>query len=138
MLGKLDNYMLFNETALSLREKRQAVLASNIANADTPNYKARDIDFSANLQAAMLRATTPQPLNTTASKHFPGPPPDGSTLPDGTPLLYRQPAQGAVDGNTVEMDAERNNFADNALRYEAGVTFINSQIKGLLAAIQGG
>jgi flagellar basal-body rod protein FlgB len=138
MLGKLDNYMLFNETALSLREKRQAVLASNIANADTPNYKARDIDFSANLQAAMQRASTPQPLNTTANKHFPGPPQDGSTLPDGTPLLYRHPMQGAVDGNTVDMDVERNNFADNALRYEAGVTFINSQIKGLLAAIQGG
>jgi flagellar basal-body rod protein FlgB len=138
MLGKLDNYLLFNETALSLREKRQAVLASNIANADTPNYKARDIDFSANLQAAMQRASTPQPLNTTAGKHFPRPPQDGSTLPDGTPLLYRTPAQGAVDGNTVDMDVERNNFADNALRYEAGVTFINSQIKGLLAAIQGG
>jgi len=138
MLGKLDNYLLFNETALSLREKRQAVLASNIANADTPNYKARDIDFSANLQEAMQRAATPQPLNTTANKHFPSPPQDGSTLPDGTPLLYRHPAQGAVDGNTVDMDVERNNFADNALRYEAGVTFINSQIKGLLAAIQGG
>ena len=57
---------------------------------------------------------------------------------DDLPLLYRTPAQGAVDGNTVDMDVERNNFADNALRYEAGVTFINSQIKGLLAAIQGG
>jgi flagellar basal-body rod protein FlgB len=138
MLGKLDNHLLFNETALSLREKRQAVLASNIANADTPNYKARDIDFSANLQAAMARASTAQPLSTTAGKHFARPPQDGSTLPDGTPLLYRTPAQGAVDGNTVDMDVERNNFADNALRYEAGVTFINSQIKGLMAAIQGG
>ena len=138
MLGKLDNYLLFNETALSLREKRQAVLASNIANADTPNYKARDIDFSANLQAALERAKNPPPLHTTAGRHFPRPPLDGSTLPDGTPLLYRTPAQGAVDGNTVDMDVERNNFADNALRYEAGVTFINSQIKGLMAAIQGG
>jgi flagellar basal-body rod protein FlgB len=138
MLGKLDNHLLFNESALSLREKRQAVLASNIANADTPNYKARDIDFSANLQQAMQRAATPQPLHTTAGKHFARPAQDGATLPDGTPLLYRHPAQGAVDGNTVDMDVERNNFADNALRYEAGVTFINSQIKGLLAAIQGG
>ncbi|SFG57891.1 flagellar basal-body rod protein FlgB [Duganella sp. CF458] len=138
MLGKLDNYLLFNETALSLREKRQAVLASNIANADTPHYKARDIDFSANLQAAMQRAATPQPLTTTANRHFPRPAQDGSTLADGTALLFRHPAQGAVDGNTVDMDVERNNFADNALRYEAGVTFINSQIKGLLAAIQGG
>jgi len=138
MLGRLDNYLQFNEAALSLREKRQAVLASNIANADTPNYKARDIDFAANLQAALQRASAPQPLNTTAAKHFPSGPQDGNTLPDGTPLLFRHPAQGAVDGNTVDMDVERNNFADNALRYEAGVTFINGQIKGLLAAIQGG
>ena len=59
-------------------------------------------------------------------------------LADGTPLLYRQPVQGAVDGNTVDMDVERNQFADNAIRYEAGITMINMQIKGLLAAIQGG
>ena len=138
MLGKLDDYLRFNETALTLREKRQAVLASNIANADTPNYKARDIDFNSALQDAMQRASAPQPLNTTAGKHYPRPPQDGNSLADGTPLLYRGVVQGAVDGNTVDMDVERNSFADNALRYEAGVTFINSQIKGLLAAIQGG
>jgi len=138
MLGKLDNHLLFNETALSLREKRQAVLASNIANADTPHFKARDIDFSSALQSALQRNSAPQPMHTTANRHFPRPPQDGSTLPDGTPLQYRGVVQGAVDGNTVDMDVERNQFADNALRYEAGVTFINSQIKGLLAAIQGG
>ena len=60
------------------------------------------------------------------------------TLADGTPLLYRAPAQGAVDGNTVDMDLERNAFADNSIRYEAAVTFLNSQIKGMLTAIQGG
>jgi flagellar basal-body rod protein FlgB len=137
MLGKLDNHLRFNELALSLRSTRQSVLASNIANADTPNYKARDIDFTSALQAALSNTAQTGTLKTTAAKHFPAPPQDGSTLPDGTPLLYRGVVQGAVDGNTVDMDVERNQFADNALRYEAGVTFINSQIKGLLTAIQG-
>ena len=91
MIGKIDDYLRFHESALSLRAQRQELLASNIANADTPNYKARDIDVN----------------------------------------------QGSVDGNTVDMDVERNQFADNALRYEAGITMINHQIKGLLAAIQG-
>ncbi len=136
MLGKLDEFMRFNETALSLRSQRQAVLASNIANADTPNYKAKDIDFTAALTSAMAGAA--QPLKTTAAKHFPVPQQGAGTLPDGTPLQYRGVVQGAVDGNTVDMDVERNQFADNALRYEAGITLINSQIKGLMAAIQGG
>jgi len=137
MLGKLDNHLRFNELALSLRSTRQSVLASNIANADTPNYKARDIDFNAALQSALKSSAPTGTLATTAQRHFPTPAPDGSTLADGTPLLYRGVVQGAVDGNTVDMDVERNQFADNALRYEAGVTFINSQIKGLMTAIQG-
>ncbi|MES2263441.1 MAG: flagellar basal body rod protein FlgB [Pseudomonadota bacterium] len=138
MLGKLDEYMRFNETALNLRSQRQSVLASNIANADTPNYKARDIDFANALQGALTRSGPVQPLKTTAGKHFPAPPQDGNVMPDGTPLQYRGVVQGAVDGNTVDMDVERNQFADNALRYEAGITLINAQIKGLMAAIQGG
>jgi flagellar basal-body rod protein FlgB len=139
MIGKLDDYLRFNETALSLRSQRQEVLASNIANADTPNYKARDIDFTNALQGALSRATQPQgPLKTTAPAHIAEGPLDGKTLPDGTPVLYRNVVQGAVDGNTVDMDTERTQFADNALRYEAGITMINHQIHNLLAAIQGG
>jgi len=149
MIGKLDDYMRFNETALSLRSTRQELLASNIANADTPNYKARDVDFAAALKGAMARKDgVPPALKGTAPQHMPGKgvvaAVGGSTggkvetLADGTPLLYRAPAQGAVDGNTVDMDLERNAFADNAIRYEAAVTFLNSQIKGMLTAIQGG
>jgi flagellar basal-body rod protein FlgB len=138
MVGKIDNYLRFNELALSLRSQRQQVLASNIANADTPHYKARDIDFSSAMQGALARTQPPAGvLNQTQPGHVGGSAQGGATLPDGTPLLYRTPAQGAVDGNTVDMDAERNQFADNALRYEAAVTMINSQIKGLLTAIQG-
>ncbi|OEZ53414.1 MULTISPECIES: flagellar basal body rod protein FlgB [unclassified Duganella] len=140
MVGKLDDYLRFNEAALGLRSQRQSVLASNIANGDTPNYKARDIDFSSALQTALDKASpsAAASLKTTASKHYPNPPQDGGTMADGTPLLYRGVVQGAVDGNTVDMDVERNQFADNAIRYEAGITAINAQIKSMMAAIQGG
>jgi flagellar basal-body rod protein FlgB len=137
MIGKLDEYLRFNETALSLRSQRQELLASNIANADTPNYKARDIDFSNALQGALARGQQGA-MATTAQGHIAGGPvaADGKALADGTPVLYRNVAQGAVDGNTVDMDTERTQFADNALRYEAGITMINHQIHNLLAAIQ--
>ncbi|MFP5391819.1 MAG: flagellar basal body rod protein FlgB [Gammaproteobacteria bacterium] len=137
MVGKLDDYLRFNETALSLRSQRQQLLASNIANADTPNFKARDIDFASALKSAVNRSGPAGQLATSAPAHMKTAQ-DGSTLPDGTPVLYRNPAQGAADGNTVDMDVERNQFADNALRYEAGITMINMQIRGLMAAIQGG
>ena len=138
MIGKLDNYLRFNETALSLRSQRQELLASNIANADTPNFKARDIDFASAMQGALSRAANPgNPLAATNARHQ-QPAADDKVLPDGTPVLYRGVVQGAVDGNTVDMDVERNQFADNALRYEAGITMINHQIRGLLAAIQNG
>ena len=140
MIGKLDDYLRFNETALSLRAQRQELLASNIANADTPNYKARDIDFSSALQGAIARnsgSAAASPLATTNAAHI-GAAADGKTLADGTPVLYRTVTQGAVDGNTVEMDTERTQFADNGLRYEAGISMINHQIRELMAAIQGG
>lgn len=137
MIGKLDDYMRFNETALSLRSQRQQLLASNIANADTPNYKARDIDFASALQGALAQTTPPAgQLGKTAPAHYAAAQ-TGNFLPNGTPVLYRNPAQGSADNNTVDMDVERNLFADNALRYEAAVTFMNSQIRGMMSAIQG-
>ncbi|MET0981255.1 MAG: flagellar basal body rod protein FlgB [Telluria sp.] len=146
MIGKLDNYLRFNEAALSLRAQRQELIASNIANADTPNFKARDIDFASAMQGALAKtagsgtgagATGAGQLAATNRSHV-QPAADGKALPDGTPVLYRGIVQGAVDGNTVDMDVERNQFADNALRYEAGITMINAQIRGLMAAIQNG
>jgi flagellar basal-body rod protein FlgB len=139
MIGKLDNYLRFNEAALSLRAQRQELIASNIANADTPNFKARDIDFASAMQGALAKAApgAANPLAATSKGHL-QPAADGKALPDGTPVLYRGVVQGAVDGNTVDMDVERNQFADNALRYEAGITMINQQIRGLMAAIQNG
>ena len=139
MLGKLDNHMRFNETALNLRSQRQELLASNIANADTPNYKARDIDFASALKGALAANTPPAGvLAKTAPGHVGGAGQRGDFLPNGTPVLYRSAAQGSADNNTVDMDVERNQFTDNALRYEAGITFINMQIRGMMTAIQGG
>jgi len=139
MLGKLDDYLRFNETALSLRAQRQQLLASNIANADTPNYKARDIDFNKALQGALSRSNSAPPapaLAKSAVAHLSGT--TGSAVQiGGLKAQYRMPQQGSVDGNTVDMDAERNQFTDNALRYEAGITLIGAQIKSLLSAIQG-
>jgi len=137
MIGKLDEYLRFNETSLNLRAQRQQLLASNIANADTPNFKARDIDFNKTLQSAMAQNDPArQPgLMKTAATHLPGTASENTI--NGEPLLYRTVQQGSVDGNTVDMDVERNQFADNAIRYEAGLTMISAQIKSLLAAIQG-
>lgn len=138
MIGKLDQAMQFNEAALSLRGQRQQILASNIANADTPNYKARDIDFGKSLQEALSRSpasSAPVPaLSVTSSSHL-----AAGNSGSGSPavLLYRTPQQASIDGNTVEMDNERNQFTDNAIRYEASLTFLSGQIKSLLAAIQG-
>lgn len=137
MIGKLDEALRFHETSLALRSQRQQVLASNIANADTPNYKARDIDFNAALKGALSRGsvTPPPALTQTSSAHLSGINTKGVT--SGAELLYRTNGQGNVDGNTVDMDAERNQFTDNAVRYEAEINMISAQIKHLLAAVQG-
>jgi flagellar basal-body rod protein FlgB len=134
-MGKLDDALRFHETALSLRAQRQQLIASNIANADTPNYKARDIDFGKALESALSRTShAPSGLTKTAPNHLG---PANAVNPGESPLLYRGVVQGSVDGNTVDMDTERNQFTDNAVRYEAGLTLIGAQIKSLLTAIQG-
>ena len=132
MLNKIDQAFAFQEKALGLRAQRQQVLAANIANADTPNYKARDFDFASALKSAVAgRSSGDLTLARTASMHLAG-------AGDGTParLMYRTPSQGSVDGNTVDMDIERGQFAENAVQYEAGLTFITHQIKLLNAALQ--
>ncbi|MBC3877085.1 flagellar basal body rod protein FlgB [Undibacterium sp. FT79W] len=133
-MTKLDDFMRFHETALSVRGQRQQLLASNIANADTPNYKARDIDFTSVLNNALhldsKQATAS--LNKTDAQHLGS----ASTVAGAEPM-YRTVSQGNIDGNTVDMDVERNQFAENSLRYEASLTIINMQIRNMLAAIQG-
>jgi len=134
MVGRLDSYLRFHQTALTLRAERQDLLASNIANADTPQFKARDIDFAAAMNGAMGKGIARPQMATTAAAHQQG---QSAVGPGGSPLLYRTVQQDSIDGNTVDMDAERSQFTDNAIRYEASVMFVTSQIQGLLAAIQG-
>jgi len=142
VVSKLDDYLRFNELALNLRAQRQQLLASNIANADTPNYKARDINFADTLKNALDNKSSVMPplqMARTAAEHVAATAPEsGPGSIAGSPLLYRTPSQGSVDGNTVDMDEERNAFVDNGMRYEASVTDVNSQIKAMMNAIQPG
>lgn len=133
MVSKLDNAFLFQEKALGLRAHRQQVIAANIANADTPNYKARDFDFSAALKDAVAgRGMNDIQLATTSARHLPG-----SAGGQPANLMYRKETQPSADGNTVDMDVERSQFAENAMYYQAGLTFLTGRIKSMLSAIQG-
>ena len=134
MIDKLDSALRFHQEALNLRARRQEVLSANIAHADTPNYKARDFDFSASLSQAVERGrqSASTSMATTSSRHIAAESRGGGD----TDLLYRMPNQSSLDGNTVEMDAERVSFADNAMRYEANLTVLTSKIKSLLSAVQ--
>lgn len=135
MIDKLDGALRFHQEALNLRAERHEVLASNIANADTPNYKARDFDFSKELSRVMNdgRSTgSGLALATTSARHIPA----QASAPPIQDLLYRIPEQPSLDGNTVDMDRERTQFADNAVRYQASLSLINSRIQGLKTAMQ--
>ncbi|MBY0578952.1 MAG: flagellar basal body rod protein FlgB [Burkholderiales bacterium] len=131
MVSRLDRDFSFFQKALELRSARQQVLASNIANADTPNYKARDFDFSSVLKNALSRNPAYPVLERTDPRHLSG---AGAS---GFNLQYRMPYQSSLDGNTVEMDVERNKYMDNAIRYEGDLTIMTGRIKTMLAAIQG-
>jgi len=133
MIESLDKLLQFHQQALNVRAFRQQLLASNIANADTPGYKARDIDFAAALrEAASGREVSAVSLKASSEKHM-----AGSIADTPTAVLYRSAQQPSIDGNTVDMDVERNRFAENAVHYDANLTFLTSQIKLMLAALQG-
>jgi flagellar basal-body rod protein FlgB len=117
--------------ALILRGRRSEVIASNLANADTPNFKARDFDF----QSMMNKARSEQvALNTTHASHIAL---NGASGIGGAPLQYRVPNQPSLDGNSVDLQVEQAAFAENAVNYEATLTFLTSRIKGLMTAIRG-
>lgn len=133
MLSKLDQYFDFNTQALKLRSYRQQLLASNIANADTPNYKAVDIDFARELKRVAGRQPGDLRMAATSQRHLQA----ATGNPYHAKIMYRNISQPNIDGNTVNMDEERAQFAENALRYESTVRVLNGQIKGLMTAIQG-
>jgi flagellar basal-body rod protein FlgB len=152
MLERLTASLEFQGKALQLRSQRQAVLASNIANADTPGYVARDFDFARELAARTAKGAAPSGLSTplamsltaSAAGHLSAdgrPATSTSASSAGTgnavQLQYRRPEQAALDRNTVDLDRERANFADNAVRYESTLRFINSSVRSMISAIRG-
>lgn len=135
MLDKMTDQLGFHAKALVLRAERQRTLASNIANADTPGYVARDFNFSDAMSQAMQGGTMPRVDGRTHSKHLAM---TGTSATSGDPATgYTVQSQPNLDGSTVDLDRERANFVDNAVRYEATLRFINGQAKTMLSAIQG-
>jgi flagellar basal-body rod protein FlgB len=144
MLNRLTDSLNFQADALALRSERQRLIASNIANADTPNYVARDFDFAQALRQATGQSSAGQTslapvkltMSTANAGHL-----NRNGAPAGTPedpdLNYASASQTNLDSNTVDMDRERANFADNTVRYEATLRFINSQVRTLNTAITG-
>ncbi len=131
----LDKAFGIHALALGLRSRRAEVLAANLANADTPNFKARDVDFKNLLQRAQGPAdTSPTVLRVTHQQHLSGAQP---AQPAGAALLYRVPAQLSVDGNTVDTPVEKAEFTRNAMQYMTSLQFLNGRITGLLRAIRG-
>jgi flagellar basal-body rod protein FlgB len=115
MINKIDQHLSFVNTALNLRSKRQEVLAANLANADTPNYKARDMDFASALRSAMGASGGSLALARTASGHIPGGSIGGAS---DAGLKFRAALQPSLDGNTVDPDVERAHFAENTVHYQ--------------------
>ena len=141
MVGTLD----FDSKALVLRAERQRIIASNIANADTPGYAARDLDFKAamndvfgsNRNIPMTTANSSNGLVTVHPRNIRLPGLAGGTVGTTSRLAYTSQSQPTADSNSVDLDRERANFADNSVRYEATLRFINGRSKTLLSAIQG-
>jgi flagellar basal-body rod protein FlgB len=142
--SRLTESIDFHGRALLLRAERQKVIAGNIANADTPRFAARDFDFKAALADATgerngaAAAPGAQAVATTHPGHLGGAGgTGGGGRLDSTVQKYRVTEQPSLDANNVDLDRERANFADNAVRYEAGLRFINGSVRTLLSAIRG-
>ncbi len=129
MTINFENALGIHPEALKLRERRSEVLAANLANADTPNYKAVDLDFKSVLQKtkdSSLRLETTQPNHIRPSK-----------LALNGELLYRNPNQPSLDGNTVETHVEQAKYAENGVQYQASLRFLNGDFSSLKTAIRG-
>ncbi|WP_372738829.1 flagellar basal body rod protein FlgB [Neptunomonas sp.] len=138
MAISFDKALGIHDDAVALRSKRAEVIANNIANADTPNFQARDIDFKSVLQGVQGLKGTQQNqaslkmVNTHAAHN------DSVIHPDfAAELMFRTPMQPAVDGNTVDVQEEMARYTENALGYQASFDFLNRKFKGLTSAIKG-
>ena len=135
MIHRLTDSIDFHGQALSLRAERQRLIASNIANADTPGYVARDMDFAQALKEATGAARPAGQLSVSQPGHLGG---SGGGARAEANLLYATPSQTNLDRNTVDMDRERASFVDNSVKYEATLRFINGGVRTMLDAIRGG
>ncbi|ADE15412.1 flagellar basal-body rod protein FlgB [Nitrosococcus halophilus Nc 4] len=127
-----DSALGIHPYALSLWSRRAELLAANLANADTPGYKARDIDFKTALQQAQGQGAA-LPLQVTHGRHLPS----AAGHPPGGEALYRLPLQASIDGNTVDSQVEHGKFMQNALQYQASLHFLSGSFKGLQSALKG-
>ena len=137
MANSIDNFLGVHAQALTLESRRTQLLAANIANVDTPNYKARDLDFKAALASASA-AGSPSglgalPLRATNSAHQQG----NAAVANDPALLYRVPMAPALDGNTVDEQLEQAAFAENSVRYQATLTLLGGKLRSLMTAITG-
>jgi flagellar basal-body rod protein FlgB len=130
-MQRLTDALDFQAQALVLRSERQRLIASNIANADTPGYVARDMDFARALREATGQSAAVAPA-ATQPRHLAA---AGGARAESQ-LLYTQPAQANLDRNSVDMDRERAAFADNTVKYEATLRFINAQVRTMLDAMK--
>ena len=121
-----------HEKALHVRAKRAEVLANNLVNADTPNFKARDIDFKSVLKGQMVDTPSSTKIAATNSRHI-----GGSNSLFQAELMYRNPMQPSLDGNTVDEQGEMSRYAQNTMDFQASFQFLNSKFKGLRSAIKG-
>ena len=133
-MPSIDSALGLSPQVMALRARRMELLAANIANADTPGYKARDIDFAAAMRRAGGQARAPG-LRLTHPRHLAA----SARVAEGAdaPVLYRIPLQPSLDGNTVESHREHAAFMDNAVRYQASLNFLDGRIRGLRTAIRG-
>jgi flagellar basal-body rod protein FlgB len=128
----LDAYLGVHADALKVSSQRMELLANNLANADTPNFKARDLDFREALAAASSPNSSAQ-LNTTQPNHISA---DADSA-SAANLKYRVPLAPSLDGNTVDVQLEQAAFADNAVRFQATLTFLTTRLRTLMTAITG-
>ena len=127
-MKSISNHLNFHASALQLRSRRNNILASNIANAATPNFKARDLNYDQQIR----QVDDIGPLKSTDSKHF-----KVAVKNPHQTLFYRQPINPSLDGNTVELSIEQLEFSENSVRYQTSLEFLNNRIAGLLSAIRG-
>lgn len=132
MLNKIDKEIAFVQSALDLRARRQEILAANIANSDTPHFKARDLDFASALKSAMGVAGGKLAMARTSSLHLDG---AGATGAAGAHVMFRASVQPSLDGNTVDPDVERAHFAENALHYQFLIDRAASSFKTMRDAL---